>query len=283
MPDLDRIDKAVGKSNTDDDYGNLEMNAPQLAHRPTLALGQDDEPDATELAIIAPVTAETEEIAQRVHNVEWNNMMDLPGNMHQVIRNMGRKVFNAFGEQEFEDIDVIASITNNEEDLDTVAGLVRQFGVPVVQDNVVDFSDTIPGYKAYVGVWGLANQYYMFVKDDFGEYIYTWDNAETDKLQHFEPVSSTKDQARLESINEDMFGENEIGNQNYRGFTYAPEEVEEEDKRYLIHHVLDPQGKRIRTPDSFNNAPGRGWEYPSMDEFKHVVNLYIHRVSSGIA
>ena len=269
MPDLARIERTIGKSDTDDDYGDLEMNAPRLSNEPTLSLGQDSDTDTTDMAINAPMDAETKEIAQRIHNVEWNNMMDLPGNMHQMIRNMGRRVFNAFGEQEFENIDVIASITNSEEDLDAVAGLVRQFGVPVVQDNIVDFGDTMPGYKAYVGVWGFANQYYMFVKDDHGEYIYTWDNTETNNLQHFEPQSSKQDSPRLEGVNE-SFNNNALENVTYKGYTYDPEIEEDEDSRKLIHHITDPHGTTANTPDWFQQLSA--YDYVTADEFKRAVD-----------
>ena len=276
VPDLSRIDKTIGKADSDDDYGDLEMNAPRLDTTPTLSLGQDVDTNTTDLAVNTPSKKETE-IAQRVHNVEWHNMMDLPGNMHQVIRNMGRRVFSAFGEQDFEDIDVIASITNNEEDLDTVAGLVRQFGVPVVKDNVVDFGDTIPGYKAYAGVWAFANQYYMFVKDDFGEYIYAWDNTETDKLQHFEPGSKKNDQARLEGLNESRnafmgpVANDPLMNVSYKGYTYDPEVEEDDDSRKLIHHITNPQGNwHGVAPNWFENISP--YEYPTAEEFKQAVN-----------
>lgn len=275
VPNLAHIGKTIGKADSDDDYGDLEMNAPQLELEPTLALGQDTDTDTTDLAVNAPSKKETE-IAQRIHNVEWHNMMDLPGNMHQVIRNMGRRVFSAFGEQDFEDIDVVASITNNEEDLDAVAGLVRQFGVPVVKDNIVDFGDTIPGYKAHAGVWAFANQYYMFVKDDFGEYIYTWNNTETDKLQHFEPVSRNKDQARLEGINEDRnpfigrVANDPLVNVSYKGYTYDPEIEEDDDSRKLIHHITDPHGAIGVAPEWFMNITP--YEYPTPAEFKRAVD-----------
>jgi len=274
VPNLGHINKAIGKADSDDDYGDLEINAPQLELEPTLALGQDTDTDTTDLAVNAPSKEETE-IAQRIHNVEWHNMMDLPGNMHQVIRNMGRRVFSAFGEQDFEDIDVVASITNSEEDLDAVSGLVRQFGVPVVKDNIVDFGDTIPGYKAHAGVWTFGNQYYMFVKDDFGEYIYAWDNTETDKLQHFEPMDSNKDQARLEGINEDrnpFIGRvvnDPLTNVSYKGYTYDPELEEDDDSRKLIHHITDPYGATGVAPSWFMNISP--YEYPTSAEFKQAV------------
>jgi hypothetical protein len=276
-PNLQHIKKNLPKADTDDELGDLDMAMPQLGQEVAPALGYEEQPvDNTALANVSS------EVAERIREIEWHDLKDLPGFAKQVIRNMGRQVFAAFGEIDDDDIQVLSTITHDEEDLDLVAGTVRQIGEVVVDNAIVDFKEVMPGYQAHVGVYALASDYYMFVKDEMGEYIYSWSNqASHSKLQHQEPMG--KGQERLESVNEDMFGTNEIGDMDYRGFTYAPEVVEEEDKRYLIHHVLDPQGKRIRTPDSFNNSLGRGWEYPSMDEFKHVVNLYIQTVSGGIA
>jgi hypothetical protein len=279
MPDLGRIDKMIGKSDTDDDYGDIVQDAPRLELEPTLALGQDTDTDTTDLAVNAPTDAETTEIAQRIRNIEWNNMMDLPGNQAQTIRNMGRRIFAAFGEQDFEDIDVIASFTHDEEDLDLVSGLVRQFGVPVVEDNIIDFGDTIPGYKAYASVWTLGNQYHMFIKDDHGEYIYTWDNTETNKLPHVEPMGS--EQKRLEGLNERAhnFGTNELEGKSYRGFSYDPEIEEDEDSAKLLHHIVGPDGNWVRGAINLGGA----YDYLTVNEFKQFVNWYIDRESNGIA
>ena len=278
MPDLDRIERSIGQSDTDDDYGDLD--APQLGHaddNDTPALGVEPE-QTTDLATVSTELAKVPtEVAQRVHNVEWHAMMDLPGNMKQVIRNMGRRVFAAFGEQDFEDIDVISSFTNDEEDLDVVAGLVRQFGVPVQQDNIVDFGDTIPGYKAHVGVWSFGGQYHMFVKDEFGEYIYAWDNTETDKLQHFEPTGGSKDQARLEGINEARnpfvgpVANDPLMKVTYKGYKYNPEVQTEDDNIKLLHNITNPEGKWFNiAPSWFQNITP--YEYPTAEEFKKAVD-----------
>jgi hypothetical protein len=272
MPDLDRIDKLIGKSDTDDDWGDLEMNAPQLAHNPTLALGQDTDIDTTDLAINAPADAETTEIAQRIHDIEWTNILTLPGNYVQVIRNLGRRVFAAFGEQDFEFIDVVSSITHDEEDLDVISGLVRQFGVPVQKDMLIDFQDTIPGYKAHAGVWTFGTQYYMFIKDEMGEYIYTWDNRTTNKLQHVEPMGKNSDKPLLNDINESMVS-NPLEHISYKGYTYDPE-IEEDSSdtsSKLIHHITDPQGDWYSiAPDWFSQLSA--YDYASAEEFKRAVD-----------
>jgi hypothetical protein len=269
MPDLQQIKKNLPKADTDDDLGDFDML--QLGQDSAPALGYNEQPvDDNALANIST------EVAERIRDIEWHDLRDLPGFAIETIRNMGRQVFAAFGEISDDDIHVLSTLTHDEEDLDMVANMIRPMGEVVVDNAVVDFQDVMPGYKAHVGVYALSSDYYMFVKDSMGEYIYSWQNqASHSKLQHQEPMGSG--QERLESVNEDTFGTNEIGDMNYRGFTYDPEVVEEDDKRYLIHHVIGSNGKRISTPDSFNNAPGRGWEYPSVDEFKHVVDLYIYQ------
>jgi len=280
MPDLDRIDKLIGKSDTDDDWGDLEMNAPQLAHNPTLALGQDTDTDTTDMAINAPANAETTEIAQRIHDIEWVNMLDLPGNMSQTIRNLGRRVFAAFGEQDFEFIDVVSSITHDEEDLDVVSGLVRQFGVPVQKDMLIDFQDTIPGYKAHAGVWTFGTQYYMFIKDEMGEYIYTWDNRTTNKLQHMEPMGNNSNKPLLNDIHEDTvsrvhfhnINDNPLHNKTYKGYKYFPNPERDEEGFDKLHHDIEtPSGDWFSVaPDWFKQISP--YKFPTAEEFKRAVD-----------
>jgi hypothetical protein len=275
MPDIAHIDKMIGKSDTDDDWGDLEMNTPQLSYEPTptLAIGQDTDTDTTDLAINAPTDAETTEIAQRIHDIEWVNMLDLPGNMSQTIRNLGRRVFNAFGEQDFEFIDVVSSITHDEEDLDVISGLVRQFGVPVQKDALIDFQDTIPGYVAHAGVWTFGTQYYMFIKDDMGEYIYTWDNRTTNKLQHTEPMGKDSDRPLLNDINEDIFGNNNLATASYKGYTYDPE-IEKDSSdgtSKLIHHIATPEGVSWGVAPSWFKSLS-AYDYATPEEFKRAVD-----------
>ncbi len=270
MPDLNRIKQKMGKSDMDDDWGDLEINAPQLAHEPTLSLGQDDDINTTDIAINAPANAQTTEIVQRIHDVEWNRLIELDTMSLGVVRNLGRRVFNAFGEQDVKDIDYLTTLVDgHEESMDIVSGLVRQFGVPVLRDAVVDFQDTIPGYKAHAGVWAFGTQYYMFVKDGHGEYIYTWDNTETNNLQHFAPQSSKQDSPRLEGVNE-SFNNNALEHVSYKGYTYDPEIEEDDDSRKLIHHITDPHGTTANTPDWFQQLSA--YDYVTADEFKRAVD-----------
>lgn len=286
-PDLAQIDRVIGKSETDDDWGDLEMNAPQLAQQNTPALGQDADAGETDMAINAPGDwdnrttkgAETTEIEQRIHNVEWVNMLDLPGNMSQIIRNLGRRVFSAFGEQDYEFIDVLSTITHDEEDLDVVSGLVRQFGTPVQKDAIVDFQDTIPGYKAHAGVWSYGTQYYMFIKDDMGEYIYAWDNR-TKQLPNADDIPGSKkdtDKPLLNDINEARNGftggvaSDPLMDVTYKGYTYDPEVERDDDSVKLIHHITNPYGKwHGIAPDWFYSISP--YSYASAEEFKRAVD-----------
>ena len=116
----------------------------------------------------------------------------------------------------------------------------------------------------------------MFVKDDFGEYIYAWDNTETNKLQHFEPINN-KDQARLEGLNESRnafmgpVANDPLMNVSYKGYTYDPEVEEDGDSRKLIHHITNPQGEwHGVAPSWFKNISP--YEYPTAEEFKQAVN-----------
>lgn len=287
QPDLARIDRTIGKADTDDTWGDLEMNAPQLAQQDQPALG---DAETTDMAINAPGDwdnrttkgAETTEIEKRIHNVEWVNMLDLPGNMSQIIRNLGRRVFAAFGEQDYEFIDVLSTITHDEEDLDVVSGMVRQFGTPVQKDAVIDFQDTIPGYKAHAGVWTYGTQYYMFIKDDMGEYIYAWDNRTKQLPKADNDIPGSKslkdaDKPLLNDINEDRNGftggvaSDPLMDVTYKGYTYDPEVERDDDSVKLIHHITNPHGKWYGVaPDWFYSISAYG--YASSEEFKRAVD-----------
>jgi len=285
MPDLDRIERTIGKADTDDELGDLD--APQLGYddTPANALGYEPEP-TTDLATISTDLANIPtEVAQRVHNVEWHDMMDLPGNMKQVIRNMGRRVFAAFGEQDFEDIDVISSFTNSDEDLDVVAGLVRQHGVPVVNNDKIDFGDTIPGYVATTSVYAFGNQYYMFVKDDFGEYVYVWDNTETQKLQHMEPGSKKDNVPQLESVElgkakayvDNYTDYKAVTPQPYKNYSYECDVQDEEDNFAIFHLIIDDNGVTVDyndIPKNYSEISSR--RFPTQAEFNDAVDELIN-------
>lgn len=187
MPNYEMGD--VPTSDLDDDWGDLDADAPQIAPQTTQTVGTDTPPQLASTAL----TTQSNELAtipkdlvQRVKEVEWTNLTQLPGYAKQMIRNMGRQVFHAFGEMADDEIDTISTMTNDQEDLDIIAGMAKQYGSPVVEEAEIDFGDTIPGYKPTISIWELAGRYYKFVTDDHGDYIYSWEHKDTNKLQQWE-------------------------------------------------------------------------------------------------
>ena len=196
----------IPASATDDDWGDLDATAPQITQHTAQAttVGTDTPP---QIASNLPAVKQSSDLAtipqdmvQYVNNIEWTNLTQLPGYAKQMIRNMGRQVFHAFGEMADEDIDTVSSMTNDQEELDAGAGMVKNYGSPVVEEAEIDFGDTMPGYKPTISIWELAGQYYKFVKDDHGDYIYSWEHKDTNKLQQWDrnEVSNQEDLGSIE-------------------------------------------------------------------------------------
>jgi hypothetical protein len=113
----------------------------------------------------------------------------------------------------------------------------------------------------------------MFIKDDMGEYIYTWDNRTTNKLQHTEPMGKDSDKPLLNDINEDIFGNNNLATASYKGYTYDPE-IEKDSSdgtSKLMHHITNPHGKWFGiAPDWFQQLSA--YDYATAEEFKRAVD-----------
>jgi len=183
-PDYNFNPDAMGTSEYDDDLGDFDM--PQQ-HVPTR-----NKTDTPQLATTALTTANRDlatvptELTQYVQNIDWTNLTSLPGHASQMIRNMGRRVFKGFGDMELEDIDTISTMTNSDAELDAVTQMVTQYGAPVIKEAEIDFGDVMPGYTPTISIWELAGRYYKFVKDDHGDYIYTWEHQDTNMISQWE-------------------------------------------------------------------------------------------------
>jgi hypothetical protein len=62
---------------------------------------------------------------------------------------------------------------NSRQEVNAVAGWVRDTGQRVTDGNI-DFDTTIPGYQADIQQWSASGIRWLLVRDEFGDYIYSW-------------------------------------------------------------------------------------------------------------
>lgn len=108
---------------------------------------------------------------------EWHQVKHLPGYLAAAIRAMGRQVFGVFTNTRIEDIQIIANLggqgPNSERELDAVAGWLKDNGVRDT-DGEMNFHQSIPDYGAEFQVYNAEKFTFMIVKDEYGNYVYSW-------------------------------------------------------------------------------------------------------------
>ena len=149
-----------------------------------------DEPE-TNLPAVRRITPEhvpaviSREIAMtdpHAVNPTWHAVANLPGNMSRAILTLGKALFRAFTRTPTEDIVMIGNVggqgPNTTREVRSVANWVVKHGQPVDTASI-DFSASIPGYRAEVKHYVVGGIRFKLVKDDFGEYIYSWPEADS--------------------------------------------------------------------------------------------------------
>lgn len=115
---------------------------------------------------------------------KWHMVRNLPGYMSQGIRAIGRQVFSPFTSTKIEDIQVIANLggsgPNTKAEINAVAGFLMKNGTKI-NDASMEFQERIPGYSAEMKVFTFANYTFLLVKDQAGEYIYSWPSTDNKK------------------------------------------------------------------------------------------------------
>lgn len=115
-------------------------------------------------------------------NPEWHTVANLPGNMAQGIRTVGRRLFKAFTRTPTDKIVMIGNVMsmgpNERREINSVASWLSNHGQQISTGNI-DFDNFIPGYSADVKLYKAAGARFMLVKDDFGQYIYTWPESDS--------------------------------------------------------------------------------------------------------
>lgn len=108
---------------------------------------------------------------------EWHMVANLPGNMKQAIRRLGKAIFDQYTSTPTDKIQMIGNLggqgPNDPKEINAVAQWVNKHGEPVT-DGEIDFSNIMPGYKANMKVYNVEGVQVMLVQDEYGQYIYAW-------------------------------------------------------------------------------------------------------------
>jgi hypothetical protein len=115
--------------------------------------------------------------AAGVQNPEFHQVSNLPGNMADQIRQLGKSLFGSLTMTPTKRIHVVANLggkgPNSTQEVNAVAGFLKQHGDDRGPGDI-DFEQVMPGYKAQTHMYTAAGIRWMLVKDFAGQYIYCW-------------------------------------------------------------------------------------------------------------
>lgn len=158
--------------------------------------GLEDDIDVPVTDGFAPVTPETlpavisKEIAEHGEEFspEWHQVKNLPGYMASAIRAMGRAVFAPFTDTPIEDIQVLSTLSNPEDDVKKMMKWVTMNGIRDDDANL-KFERIMPGYSAHTVIYNTADCTFMMVSDQMGKYIYGWPGGRGVAIQTRTPTA----------------------------------------------------------------------------------------------
>jgi hypothetical protein len=120
--------------------------------------------------------------AAGVQNPEFHQVANLPGNMADQIRQLGKSLFGSLTMTPTKRIHVIANLggqgPNTTQEVNAVAGFLKEHGDDRGPGDI-DFENVMPGYKAQTHMYTAAGIRWMLVKDFAGQYIYCWPEADS--------------------------------------------------------------------------------------------------------
>ena len=136
--------------------------------------------------------------AAGVQNPEFHQVANLPGNMADQIRQLGKSLFGSLTMTPTKRIHVIANLggqgPNTTQEVNAVAGFLKEHGDDRGPGDI-DFDNVMPGYKADTHMFTAAGIRWMLVKDFAGQYIYCW--PEADSHDATDAIGMDKDTKRL--------------------------------------------------------------------------------------
>lgn len=115
-------------------------------------------------------------------NPDWHKVSNLPGNMSRAIRTLGRQLFRSFTSTDTGNIQMIGNVNgqgpNTTAEVNAVANWLRSNGDEISTGDI-DFDNSIPDYTADIKQYSAAGIRWLLVRDQFGNYIYTWPEQES--------------------------------------------------------------------------------------------------------
>lgn len=123
--------------------------------------------------------------AKGMQKPNWLTISQLPGYMQRGIRMMGKVVFKTLTKTPLEEIHLMVNLQNggpNEAIEMNAVGNHAKENTADTRDLEMAFGEMIPGYEPKVKMYIHDDQTYLLVRDDMGDYIYSWptsDNADS--------------------------------------------------------------------------------------------------------
>lgn len=136
--------------------------------------------------------------AAGVQNPDFHQVANLPGNMQDMIRQLGKSLFGALTVTPTKRIHVVANLggqgPNTTQEVNAVAGFLKEHGEDLGPGDI-DFDNVMPGYSAQTHMFNAAGIRWMLVKDFAGAYIYCW--PEEDSVDASPKLSNNTDTKQL--------------------------------------------------------------------------------------
>ena len=124
--------------------------------------------------------------AAGVQNPDFHQVANLPGNMADQIRQLGKSLFGSLTMTPTKRIHVVANLggqgPNSSAEVNAVAGFLKDHGRDLGPGDI-DFENVMPGYKAQTHMFTAAGIRWMLVKDFAGQYIYCWPEEDSHDAQ----------------------------------------------------------------------------------------------------
>ena len=136
--------------------------------------------------------------AAGVQNPDFHQVANLPGNMADQIRQLGKSLFGSLTMTPTKRIHVVANLggqgPNSTAEVNAVAGFLKEHGKDLGPGDI-DFERVMPGYKAQTHMFSAAGIRWMLVKDFAGSYIYCWPEEDSHDAQ--DAIGMNKDVKQL--------------------------------------------------------------------------------------
>lgn len=120
--------------------------------------------------------------AAGIQNPDWHQVANLPGNMQQAIRTLGRRLFGALTSTPTNEIYMVANLggrgPNTTQEVNAVTNWIVNHGQELGGGDI-DFDQIIPDYRADIHQYTAGGIRWLLVQDQFGRYIYSWPESDS--------------------------------------------------------------------------------------------------------